>query len=172
MPTKKVKKFAFSKIDRKKAKKIAIIAGIALLAAVGIIYAVKFFRNRAAGNEAYEFGFKASFEVSMLRSCIEASRGQAEYCSCYTESFVESLDEGDWRNFMGIKSPQDTMRLIERDASISGKIRIAMADCVDRVRLPRETREERAVKRASKRAPGKAAARAATLKGASIPNQK
>lgn len=172
MPKKanKAKKPLFGKIDRKKAKKIALIAGAVVVVIAAAICAYRFFGRRAAQREALAYGFKASFEVSMLRSCIDASRGQAEYCSCYTERFVESLDEGDWRNFTAVQSPQDTMRLIERDTSISGKIRIAMAECVDKVRISKGTGEARAAKRASKRAPRKAAATATTLKGASVPS--
>jgi hypothetical protein len=138
------KKFSLKKIDRKKAKKIALAAGAALLALALAVCAVKFFRARsrdaAAKREAYRFGFKASFEVSMLRSCIEASRGQADYCNCYTERFVAMMEGQDWDRFMDVSSPQETLELIENDPSISAKIRMSMAECVGRVKTPKSAR--------------------------------
>ena len=141
------KKFNLKKLDKKLIRRIALITVGGLLVLGVAVYSTRFFttklRHDKARQAAYRFGFKASFEVSMLRSCIEASRGQADYCNCYTERFVAMMDDSDWDRFMRVESPQATLDLIENDPSISGKIRIAMNECVSRVRIPKKERSAR-----------------------------
>jgi hypothetical protein len=161
------------KPNKKKNAKIAIYAATAIAAAAALFFGIRAIRDKirldAAKEQAYKFAFKASFEASMLHSCIEASRGQADYCNCYTNRFVAMLDEHDWESFMGAKKPEQTMKLIEKDPAISGKIKAVMGECIDRVRLPKGSRGTRAAMRAPKQAARKSAATAATLKGTSLP---
>ncbi|MDR1476781.1 MAG: hypothetical protein LBI17_01475 [Rickettsiales bacterium] len=71
---------------------------------------------------------------------------------------------------MKADKPDQTMELIEKDPSISGKIKSIMGECIDRVRLPRGSKEAKAARRAPKRAAKKSAAVANTLKGSSVPS--